>query len=246
MSEGLTDTQKREYAENGFTILRGLLSPAECDGVVTHMMDLHSGKKRIAEYATPPADKWDRTFNQHVWDPLASALLLRPSLRQPLMDCMGEEPEAVQTMYFWKGSEQRRHQDQYYLPGCMSAWMTMGDVGPENGTIWVQPGSHKGQLIRQGDLKDADGKTLPAFGPHYDEAVDKLFAANKLPEVPVEAKKGDVVLFHGVLIHRGGPIGRPGSFRHVLANHYIPKSFTGWPHEGWERISFDGSKRTGN
>ena len=53
----------------------------------------------------------------------------------------------------------------------------------------------------------------------------------------------DVLLFHGALIHRGGPIGKPGSLRHVMANHYIPYHFEGWPYKDWPRYSFDGEKR---
>ena len=96
-------------------------------------------------------------------------------------------------------------------------------------------------------MKDESGNWLPLFGPHYDDAVDALFEENRqrlgLREVPVEASAGDVVLFHGVLIHRGGPIGRPGSFRHVMANHYIPRGFDAWPYPDWPRYDFDGNRR---
>ena len=59
----------------------------------------------------------------------------------------------------------------------------------------------------------------------------------------VRVKRGDVVFFDGVLVHRGGPIGQPGSFRHVLANHYIARDFNDWPHVRWPRVAFDGSER---
>ena len=64
-----------------------------------------------------------------------------------------------------------------------------------------------------------------------------------LPETPVIASKGSVVIFDGRLIHRGGPVGVPGSWRHVMANHYIPHGFTGWPYKGWPRISADSRRR---
>jgi len=52
--------------------------------------------------------------------------------------------------------------------------------------------------------------------------------------VAVEVAAGDVVYFHGVLVHRGGPILEPDSFRHVIANHYIPRCATDW-HLNWTR-----------
>ena len=66
-----------------------------------------------------------------------------------------------------------------------------------------------------------------------------------MPELAVEANKGDIVFFDGRLIHRGGPIMQEGSFRHSWAGHYIPQSFNPWPYEDNPRlrVSFDGVSR---
>ena len=147
---GLTPAEKAAYDEQGFVVLEGLLSVTECERFVEHMVDLHAGHTRLDgfELRQPGgANEWGRTHNQHVYDQLALDYLLLPQLRQPLFDCMGDEPEGIQTMYFWKGSEQRQHQDAYYLPGCMSAWLAFVDVSRDNGTIWVQPGSHRRRLL---------------------------------------------------------------------------------------------------
>ena len=73
--------------------------------------------------------------------------MLDPRLRQPLRTFLGDEPDGVQSMYFYKGSEQRRHQDAFFLPGCMSAWVALQPVSARNGSIHIQVGSHKGDLI---------------------------------------------------------------------------------------------------
>ena len=72
---------------------------------------------------------------------------------------------------------------------------------------------------------------------------ERIFEENNCPEVSIIADQGDAVLFHGGLIHRGGPIKKSGALRHVMANHYIPYSFTDWPHTSWPRTSFDGTQR---
>jgi ectoine hydroxylase-related dioxygenase (phytanoyl-CoA dioxygenase family) len=146
-------------------------------------------------------------------------------------------------MYFYKGSEQRRHQDQFYLPGCLSAWIALVDVGPANGTIYAQPGSHKSRLIQRDDFRNGEGEAVGPQGEEYNDAVDALFVANDLPEQPIQVKQGDVVYFHGVLIHRGGSIQQPDSFRHVMANHYISSNLDNWRLKNWWRLSFDGGKR---
>ncbi|MBM3216790.1 phytanoyl-CoA dioxygenase family protein [Candidatus Poribacteria bacterium] len=241
--DGFTSEEQRQYEVDGYVHRRGVFSGAECDRVVHYMMDLHSGRKSLEGFKPREPNEWGRTHNQHLYDPMAMELLLHPALEAPLRSCFGDEPEGVQTMYFWRGSEQRRHQDQYYLPGCAAAWIAFQDVDERNGTIWIQPGSHRGKLITQADFKPGpDGSPAPLFGKHYDDAVDELFAGNGLPELPVVASKGDVVYFHGVLIHRGGPILDDGSYRHVMANHYVALGFDGWPYGGWPRISFDGTR----
>ena len=55
-------------------------------------------------------------------------------------------------MYFYEGPEHEHHQDQYYLPDCMSAWIAMTNVDKKNGALQVQPGSHKGRLITKMDV----------------------------------------------------------------------------------------------
>src|SRR5687767_9619417 len=97
---GLSDGQKTQYDRDGFVVLRGLLSAAECKGMISHMMDLQSGRKTMDGFAPRKPDDFGRTHNQHLWDPKAMELLLHPGLRQPLADCFGDEPDAVQTMYF--------------------------------------------------------------------------------------------------------------------------------------------------
>ena len=245
----LTPDQLAAYDRDGFTVMRQVFSSNECDRFIEHMMDLHRGAKTLEGFAPrEPGSpgEWGRTFNQHLYDPKAMDLLLHPRLREPLSQCYDDEPEGIQTMYFYVGSTQRRHQDQYYLPACMSAWIALTDVSEDNGTIWVQPGSHKGHLVTAKELHDTHGQDF-SIGEVYNDAADAVFDVNHrqlgLPEVPVEVNAGAVVFFHGVLIHRGGPIRRPGSFRHVMANHYLPYSFDDWPYRDWARFTFDRVKR---
>ena len=250
---GLTQQQQRQYDEDGFVVIEGLLAEAECDRFVDHMTALLGGRKQLEGFKPRAAHERGRTHNQHNYDPLALEYLLLPQLRQPLHDCFQGvsfgaateadrgacEPEGIQTMYFWEGSEQGRHQDQFYLPGCISAWLAFMDVDERNGTIFVQPASHKSRLLTKEDL-EAGGEFE---GQEYNPAVDELARRNQIPEVPVVVSKGSVVFFDGALIHGGGQILEPGSDRHVLANHYIPYGLDAWPHCGWNRHDFDGNVR---
>lgn len=245
----LTPAQVAHYHEQGYVIIPGVFSPAECQAYVTHHLELQAGRLALPGMPARKPDEWGRTHNQHFWDPVAMDLLLHPRLRRPLEQVNDGPVDAVQSMYFWRGSEQRRHQDQYYLPDCFAAWIAFVDVSDRNGTIWVQPGSHKRRLVVKQDflhlLKSPEDNPI-MVGEAYSEEVDRVFAANStdLIEVPVVAPAGAVVIFHGALIHRGGQILEPGSFRHVMANHYIPYHSTSWPYHDWPRYSFAGERRT--
>jgi ectoine hydroxylase-related dioxygenase (phytanoyl-CoA dioxygenase family) len=241
---GLTQTQKAQYERDGYLVLRAVFPEQECAAFVGHMMDLHEGRKTLDGFAPREPDNWARVFNMHHYDPYTRAMLLDLRLRGPLEDCLQDRVDGVQTMYFYKGSEQHRHQDQYYLPACMAVWIPFVEVGEDNGTIWIQPGSHRRKLLTREDFRDAQGEFMPLFGDHYDRALDRLVEENNVPEIPVVAHPGDAVLFHGALIHRGGKIQQPGAFRHVLANHYIPYHFEAWPHTFLPRFSFDGEHRS--
>ena len=241
---GLTSAQKTFYEENGYLVLEGVFAADECQRFVEHMEDLHAGRKQLDGFFQQ--DKYgSRTFNPHLYDPDALEFLIDPRLHRPLADCFGGEPEGVQTMHFYEGSEHPFHQDQYYLPDCMSAWIAMVTVDKNNGPLVVQPGSHRGRLITQNDvpmtLLPDETYELQQHNRYF-PAVKQTFRENGKDAVQVMVNPGDVVLFSGKLIHGGAKVLKPGTRRHALACHYIPYDSENWERD-WPRISFDGSRR---
>ena len=241
---GLTPAQKTFYQENGYLVLESVFSQEECQRFVTHMEDLHTGRKQLEGFFQQ--DKYGaRTFNQHLYDPFVLNLLIHPRLHKPLADCFGGEPEGIQTMHFYEGSEHPLHQDQYYLPDCMSAWMAMVRVDENNGPLTVQPGSNRGKLITKSDvsmtLLPEETYELQQHNRYF-PAVKQVFRGNGTDAVQVMVNAGDVILFNGKLIHGGAQILKPGTRRHALACHYIPYASENWERD-WPRFSFDGSRR---
>lgn len=241
---GLTPEQETYYKTYGYVILQRVFAQQECQSFVDHMEELHNGHKELTGFFQQ--DKYGyRTFNQHLYDPIAMNFLIDSRLHQALADCIRGEPEAIQTMHFYEGSEHPLHQDQYYLPDCMSAWIAMVDVNENNGPLVVQPGSHKGRLITKNDVPMTfqPGETYEQQQTNrYFPKVKEVFVENGSKDVEVIVNQGDVVLFDGKLIHGGAPVREPGTRRHALACHYIPYDSENWERD-WPRISFDGSRR---
>lgn len=108
------------------------------------------------------------------------------------------------------------HQDNYFLqshPGtCVAAWIAIDDADHENGGLVVVPGTHKNQVVCHGEA---------------DSTIS--FATKEVP-VPVEYSKkqtelkaGDVLWFHGSLVHGSLP-NRSERFRRAMIYHYIPQT----------------------
>ena len=149
---GLTAEQRNRFRRDGYVVLERVFGADECRKFVRHVDDLSTGRKQLDGFAQQE-NYGRRTFNQHLYDPLALRFLIDARLHRPLADCFEDEPEAIQTMHFYEGSEHPLHQDQYYLPDCMSAWIAMVDVDEHNGPLVVQPGSHRGRLVTKNDAR---------------------------------------------------------------------------------------------
>ncbi len=105
----LTSVQKEAYQRDDYTIIKGVFGSDECNWFIDYMMDLHAGRKTVEGYGPRDPDDWSRTHNRSLHEPVGMAWMLSPRLRQLLRTFLGDEPDAVQSMYFYKGSEQRRH-----------------------------------------------------------------------------------------------------------------------------------------
>ena len=126
---------------------------------------------------------------------------------------------------FMYGSRQPLHQDMAvfhihphnYLIG---AWIACEDVDGDQGPLLFYPRSHRTPLFPgftdypQTNLRTVGDRDAQA----YQEYVDAL--AGEFECRRFIARKGDILLWHGSLIHGGAPIERPGSTRRSMVIHY--------------------------
>jgi ectoine hydroxylase-related dioxygenase (phytanoyl-CoA dioxygenase family) len=126
--------------------------------------------------------------------------------------------------------------DQTPIPGVISAWIALVDIGPTQGPLKVQPGSHLRRAVWHEDTVPEAGAGTTAedeSGNVRHRLQLEVFEENRragLSEVTLDRlRQGDCVLFHGRLLHTGSKPADLGAFRHVLASHYIPKSYGFWP-----------------
>src|SRR5206468_1154917 len=148
-----------------------------------------------------PLSRYPRMMNPHshserLVGPVALKYLLDPRFEEIIGDLFGEEPAAVQSMYYFKppgARGQDLHQDNFYLrvkPGtCMAAWIAVDDADRENGGMVCVPGSHKTEVVCP---EEADSKLY--FTTAHVEPPPGMH------EEQVNLKSGDVLFFNGSVI----------------------------------------------
>lgn len=154
----------------------------------------------------------------HRWDELSLRWMTDPRTNEIITAISGGiEPYAVQTMLYFKPAGARGqalHQDQFYLraqPGtCVAAWLALDDCDEENGCMQVVPGSHQWPLLCtiEADITQSFTDVTVPIPPGAEVK-------------PCIMKAGDVMFFHGLLVHGSYPNTSPDRFRRALIGHYL-------------------------
>jgi phytanoyl-CoA hydroxylase len=156
----------------------------------------------------------------HDLDPVFDAFSRTPALRA-VADSIGmREPRLLQSMYIFKqariGGEVVCHADHTYLwtapASVVGFWFAIDDATTENGCMWALPGGHRIPVKARSKLNAARTATELEIldpAPYPSEGL-----------VPLEARRGTLILLHGALPHRSGPnlSDRP---RHAYTLHAI-------------------------
>jgi phytanoyl-CoA hydroxylase len=155
----------------------------------------------------------------HDLDPEFSTFSRDPRLGRLAADLGLHEPLLLQSMYIFKqpgiGGEVVCHTDSTYLytepMSCTGLWFALEDATRENGCMWALAGRHR-EALRSRFLRKPDG----SLG--YD-----VFDPTPIPAdgaVPLEARRGTLIVLHGQLPHLSGP-NRSAKSRHAYTLHLI-------------------------
>jgi len=142
-----------------------------------------------------------------------------------------KDERLLQSMYIFKqpriGGEVTCHVDHTYLwtepQSVVGFWFAIDDATIENGCLWVLPGGHKIPVKTRNRLTN-DGRST------YDEVIDPTpYPTEGL--VPLEAKRGTLVLLHGTMPHRSGA-NKSDKPRHAYTIHAIDGT-ANYPEDNW-------------
>jgi phytanoyl-CoA hydroxylase len=225
----LTTTQLESWERDGFLVVEDFVSPSRCDELKARAEELIAAfdpddiqsifttdeqTRTSDEYFIDSGDKIrffveeedTRTVNKighalHDLDPVFDDFSRNPDLAAIANDIGMAEARLLQSMYILKaphvGGEVTSHTDHTFLwtepESVVGMWFAIEDATLENGCMWALPGGHR-LPVRKRFRRAADGGT--AFD---------VFEESPYPsegEVALPARKGTLVLLHGLLPHR--------------------------------------------
>jgi len=216
---------KHGYEQDGYTIVRNLLTTEEVEEIKATFEDIHRNEISRAHDdgirdPNDPLFQYPRIVHPHRFNSVARHYMLHPVIRSCLRVLFEEEPVATQSMYYFKppgARGQAMHQDNLYLlvqPGtCMAAWTAIDRIDRENGGMMIVPGTHRGNILCQenADLKES-----------FSGRVTRIPKGFKAMDVPMNP--GDTLFFGGSVIHGSGPNRTKDRFRRSFIGHYAAGS----------------------
>lgn len=251
--------QYRQFREQGFLVVKGLIPPEDVQELNDYTDDLLAGRRNIEgalimkDLGKKPnaPQEWLRAHMLHRLSPTHERFLLHPRALDVLEALIGPDVLALQSMFFFKQPGQPGqgyHQDAYYLPSfpdtLCGAWQALSPATQENGCLWFATGSQHEPIYP--DARGGGAALTTNIGDlgtiehasATDEAVNGLTRIVKKYEgriVPVEADPGDVVFFGGHVLHWSYSNNSNTPRRSFVGHYCNARSLVLWNHgEPWE------------
>jgi phytanoyl-CoA hydroxylase len=246
-----------EWRTNGVVIFEGVVDHGLIDKVnediafVLHHHDKYSlpvdGSHDVAEtyrflnrLSSRQVQEYNlRLVDIHTVSYNAALLTMVPEAVSFLRHVFGSEPALLQTLTFPIGSEQTVHQDFPYvfrqrdIAKLAAFWIPLEDIHPDSGPLAYYCGSHRVKTLGFFDWGDGAINQFDRFGEHrhvtgYESFLKERIEALGLPPRHFLPRKGDLLVWHGALVHAGSEIRNRSLTRKSLVGHYTAVGSHHW------------------
>ncbi|MEM7425346.1 MAG: phytanoyl-CoA dioxygenase family protein [Pseudomonadota bacterium] len=239
--ENEPDEMRAFFEEFGYLVLRGFFSQAHVERVNAEIrFALSTGRTCFpdttvdvlapSEYQAPLSeiDAQDLEHPIKINDIYqTSDMVLRTCRERDLIRILSMllegTPIVINTLNLIHGSQQSLHNDSWFMPPpsqgrMVAASICLDDITEENGPVFYLPGSHKLSPVC------FDGGRRAVRGASEIKAVrtdvEKRAGGGKFEHRQFTAEAGDVLIWHGELLHGGAPIRDKCQTRRTLVTHY--------------------------
>lgn len=182
--------------------------------------------------------------------PALMAICTYAPLARALADLMGEPAAVHLNLTGWVSTERDWHQDGYLNPlhvgdKYAAVWVALDDIHRDSGPFQYVPGSHRWHTLTQEKIGAVVDLTNPEWPKHSEDVLSPLVNAEITRRgaevVSYLPKRGDVLIWHPRLYHRGSVANLPGAYRGALIAHFsgvrhrqdMPEAVQHPEHGGW-------------
>jgi len=213
------DAEQLHWREHGFLELRGFLPESLVDRYCA-----------VRERLDDPAGWDDETPYMEI--PEIRDLCLYPPLMAKLEHLIGEPMVMNLNLTGWRTTQRDWHQDDYLNPDhvrghYLACWMALGEVDEECGPFQFVPASHRWPHVKNSKIRallPAEVRDDRSWPIHSERLLTPFFEAELArgdnPIRSFTASKGDVLIWHARLLHRGTVARDPKRERRALICHY--------------------------
>lgn len=150
-------------------------------------------------------------------------------LAQLLEGLIGEPAAVNLNLTGWVSTQRDWHADQYLNEPEVgdhyaAVWIALGDINADSGPFQYVPGSHRWPQVTRAHIARFYDIGDPQWPKHSEDLLTPLFAreiaereADIVTHLP---QRGDLLVWHGRLLHRGSVPAVPGTYRPALIAHY--------------------------
>ena len=241
MASVIGGRRKAFWDDNGFLVLPGFFTEEECDAVASAsdrvwqarpadvvVDDLVTNRRsRITDVSDEDARNHRFKLNDlYLSDTRLRNVTISERVGMVLEELLGDEPVACNTLNFDYGSQQADHLDTLYMTpltdrALVATWMALEDTVADAGPLRYYPGSN--HITPYRFSTGSYHVHLPEMEPWSDYMADQLDRKG-LEEQRFLAKRGDLFIWHALLLHGGSEICRPGLTRKSLVTHFFTQS----------------------
>jgi hypothetical protein len=207
----------REFAEKGVVKVKLQRNDFEEQraGVISDLRPLYRGDTRVQ-------DAWKDSES-------VRSLSTDPQIQRTLQDLYGREAIPMQTLNFWRGTEQPTHADTVHFnsdpPHFMcGVWIALEKVDGHNGQLHYYPGSNRLPIVDMHDIGVvAHGSLWHENYEYHQEVLHEIIKVKGLKKEVLEVEPGEAVIWAANVWHGGEPILNPDVTRHSQVTHYYFK-----------------------
>ena len=239
-----------DWHNKGVVIFEREVAPVIIDELLSDIMHLHQNfqdydigvevkgqQLRTGDLSEFPEDMTGIKLNHlHCYSRAAAEISLTKNVQDFFFHIFQSHAATLQSLTFWRGSEQATHIDYPYvcqqkkLPFMAASWTALEDIEPNAGPLGYFPGGHKTNISGfydwgQGSITYGETSTgTPTQFAHY---LDHRMENANIEVESFNPKKGDVLVWHANLPHRGMPVNdysltRKSYVTHFTSQEHVP------------------------